>query len=127
MGCHFDQREKSCDSRFLGNSSSTTAPALFYYTPSMVLCVALLHAIHGIMHYPTFCIIHMEEVVNADIARSNISALAVVPPVEMTAHSIRLLKRALNDSKLLTQSVTKTISHLSTQQYHHLILQPFAL
>jgi len=35
-------------------------------------CVTLLHAVHGIMHCPTSCVNH-REVVNTDIARSNIS------------------------------------------------------
>ncbi len=32
--------------------SSTTAPALSYYRPSMDICIALLPSIHGYMHFP---------------------------------------------------------------------------
>ena len=60
---------------------------MFYYTPSMVLCVTLLHAVYGIMHCPTFCVNH-REVVNADIVRSNYLSIQVVPLVEMTVKSV---------------------------------------
>jgi hypothetical protein len=38
----------------LGNCSSVIAPALPYYTPSMVLCVALIYFIHVMMHFLHF-------------------------------------------------------------------------
>ena len=37
---------KSSLESFFGNSSSTIAPALFYYRPSMDICIALLSDIH---------------------------------------------------------------------------------
>ncbi len=50
MGLYFLKSAVSqVDVMLLGNSSSTTAPALSYYRPSMDICIALISYIHVTM------------------------------------------------------------------------------
>lgn len=61
------------------------------HTASLLLgnwsCITLLHTILGVMHCSTTSLIHM-DVVNADIARSNISIHVSRPSVEMTKGNV---------------------------------------